>query len=297
MRGRLLFYNVFIMPELPEVETIRRGLSDKILNKKIVSVEIKKPKLLRNKVAKFKSLIDKNSILSIDRVGKLLIFNLADNNFLLIHLKMTGQLIYSFQDNLIAGGHNFPATTELPNKYSHVIFKFIDGSSLFFNDMRQFGYLHIVDDLGQKSARARFGLEPGRADFTWENFRSIMKSKKGILKALLLNQQFISGIGNIYADEICFKAKVLPSRSVNTLSDDEIKKLYQACQIIIKKAIDKRGTTFSDYRDADNKKGNFVRYLKVYGRQNQLCLICKSTKIKKIKIAGRGTHFCSNCQK
>ena len=284
------------MPELPEVETIRRGLSKRIVNKKIVAIEIKKPRLIRNKLADFKSLLDKNHILSIDRIGKLLILNLADSNFLLIHLKMTGQLIYSFKDNLIAGGHNFPATTKLPNKYSHIIFNFIDGSTLFFNDMRQFGYLQIVDNLGQESARARFGLEPGRADFTWKNFRSIIKSKRGILKALLLNQQLISGIGNIYADEICYRARLLPQRRVESLSASDIKRLYQASQFIIKKAIAKKGTTFSDYRDVDNQKGNFVQYLKVYGRSSEKCLVCKN-KIKKVRLAGRGTHFCSHCQK
>jgi len=138
------------MPELPEVETIRRGLSNKILNKKIVKVEVQKPRLLRNKLSYFKSITHGNSVVSIARIGKLLIFNLADNNFLLIHLKMTGQLIYSFNDDIVAGGHNFPPLEKLPNKYSHIIFTFSDGSFLFFNDMRQFGYLQIVDDIGQK---------------------------------------------------------------------------------------------------------------------------------------------------
>ena len=122
MRALLLFYNKFTMPELPEVETIRRGLSNKILNKQIVNIDIKKPNLVRNKVANFKASLKDNAILSIDRIGKLLILDLADKNFLLIHLKMTGQLIYSSKDDLIAGGHNFPSVDNLPNKYSYIIF-------------------------------------------------------------------------------------------------------------------------------------------------------------------------------
>lgn len=285
------------MPELPEVETIRRGLSTKILNKKIIALEVKKPRLVRNKLQDFKNAVYQNHILSIDRIGKLLILNLADNNYLLVHLKMTGQLIYSFGNDLVAGGHNLPQIDNLPNKYSHIIFRFIDGSSLFFNDMRQFGYLQLVNKKDRDRVSNKYGLEPGQTDFTLANFRAIIKDKKGILKAFLLNQHFISGIGNIYADEICFRARVLPNRKIISLSENEIKKLWQASRYIIKKAIDKKGTTFSDYRDSDNNKGNFLEYLKVYGRAGQICLNCQQTKIKKIRVAGRGTHFCPHCQK
>ncbi|OGY94544.1 MAG: DNA-formamidopyrimidine glycosylase [Candidatus Komeilibacteria bacterium RIFOXYC1_FULL_37_11] len=284
------------MPELPEVETIRRGLSERIVNKKIVDIEIKKPRLIRNKLADFKALVYKNHILSIDRVGKLLILNLADSNFLLIHLKMTGQLIYSFNSDIVAGGHNFPSLESLPNKYSHIIFRFSDGSSLFFNDMRQFGYMQIVDAKGHQKVRSKFGIEPASRDFTWKNFQSIIKSRRGVLKAFLLDQRFIAGIGNIYADEICWRARLLPQRRVESLSPTDVKRLYQASQFIIKKAIAKKGTTFRDYRDVDNKKGNFIQYLKVYGRSGEKCLVCKN-KIQKIRLAGRGTHLCSHCQK
>lgn len=284
------------MPELPEVETIRRGLSQKIVNKKIVDITVKKPHLIRNRLSDFRKAVFNNNILSIDRIGKLLILNLADNNFLLIHLKMTGQLIYVFQKDLMAGGHNFPSVDNLPNKYSHIIFKFSDGSNLFFNDMRQFGYMQIVDHKGHQKIREKFGIEPGRDDFTWQNFQSIIKPRRGLLKAFLLDQRFIAGIGNIYADEICWRAKILPWRKVDSLSNKDIKKLYQASLAVIKKAIAKKGTTFSDYRDVDNQKGNFVQYLKVYGRSGEKCLVCKSI-IKKVRLAGRGTHFCEHCQK
>ena len=132
-------------------------------------------------------------------------------------------------------------------------------------------------------------------DFNWRNFKNIWQRRKGNLKALLLNQQIIAGIGNIYADEICWRAKVMPTRKVDTLTDSELKKIFQACQYIIKKAIDKQGTTFSDYRKADGHKGNFVRHLKVYGREGQKCLGCKKTIIQKIVLGGRGTRYCPYC--
>lgn len=286
------------MPELPEVETIRQGLKDNIINKEISDIEIKKPKLVRNDINYFVNVLQGNQIFDIERIGKLLIFNLTKGNlYLLIHLKMTGQLIYVWQDNMIAGGHNFPEVDNLPNKYSHLILIFSDKSRLFFNDLRQFGYWQIVDKNQKDKIVADYGLEPGTNDFSFKQFNKIFQNRKGILKAILLNQKIISGIGNIYADEICFRAKILPSRGVDTLTGSEIKALYQACNYIIKKAIINRGTTFSDYRDSNNQKGNFVKYLKVYGRAGKICLRCKKANIKKIKLAGRGTHFCPNCQK
>ncbi|MBU1203045.1 bifunctional DNA-formamidopyrimidine glycosylase/DNA-(apurinic or apyrimidinic site) lyase [Patescibacteria group bacterium] len=286
------------MPELPEVETIRRGLQKKIINKKIVNIEVIKPKLIRNKMDYFLNTLKNNYIFDIDRVGKLLIFNLAkDDLYLLVHLKMTGQLIYVLGDSYLAGGHNFPQVDNLPNKYSHIIIRFSDNSHLFFNDLRQFGYWQIVDKNQRQKIENKYGLEPGKENFKWSEFKKIFNKRKGVLKAILLNQQIISGIGNIYADEICFRAKILPDRTVDTLTESEIKILYQACQYIINKAIVNRGTTFSDYRDSDNQKGNFVRFLKVYGRAGKKCLRCKKEDIKKIKLAGRGTHYCPNCQK
>lgn len=286
------------MPELPEVETIRRGLADNILKKNIATVKIRTSHLVRNDDDYFISSLKNQSFHQIGRVGKLLIFKLSDGqNWLLVHLKMTGQLIYQQGDKLVAGGHNWPIIDTLPNKYSHIIFDFTDGSRLFFNDMRQFGYLELVDQEGHKTARQKFGIEPGQADFTWQNFQNIFKNRRGLLKPLLLNQQLISGIGNIYADEICFRAKVRPDRLAYTLKEKEIRALFLATEYIIAKAIAKRGTTFSDYRDSNNEQGNFVRFLKVYGRHGKKCLRCRQTDIKKIKLGGRGTHYCPHCQK
>lgn len=285
------------MPELPEVETIRRGLKTKILNKKIKSIKVEKPNLVRNNLLFFKKTLKDKKIKNIDRVGKLLILDLEDEqNHLLVHLKMTGQLIYQKKDKIIAGGHNLPIVDRLPNKYSYIILTFDDGGELFFNDMRQFGFWQILNKDEKEITKAKYGPEPGNKNFTWQSFKKALDGRKSILKPTLLNQQIIAGIGNIYADEICFRARVLPNRKINTLSDFELKKIYQASKYIIKKAIAKKGTTFSDYRNAEGHKGSYVKYLKVFGRQKQDCFTCKN-KIVKIKLGGRGTHYCTKCQK
>lgn len=287
------------MPELPEVETIRQDLQKKIVNKKITQIVINKEKIVHNNSKEFVSRLKNQSIKNIERIGKLIIFKFHKTSFsLLIHLKMTGQLIYKQNQEITAGGHNYPALSKkLPNKHTHVIFKFADKSKLFFNDLRQFGYLKITDAEETKSTISKYGIEPLTKNFTLANFSQIIKNKKTKIKNFLLDQKNIAGIGNIYADEICFDAGVLPDRTLNSLKKSEIIKLFSGCQKIIKKAIKHRGTTFSDYRDTNGKKGNFLQFLQVYGRGQQLCLKCNKNTIIKKKIAGRGTHYCANCQK
>jgi len=209
---------------------------------------------------------------------------------------MTGQLIYQKKNKITAGGHGELDNKKLPNKFSHIIFTFSDNSQLFFNDMRQFGYMKIVDEKELDKILNQFGIEPLDKDFNLKTFKKVLQNRKTNIKQLLLNQKLIAGIGNIYADEICFYAKVKPSRKVLTLNEAEIKKLYQGSKQILKTAIKKRGTTFNNYRDADGKQGSFVSFLKVYGRAGELCKRCKNGKIKKIKQGGRGTHYCPDCQ-
>jgi len=286
------------MPELPEVETIRRDLSRVILQKKIINIVISKPKLIKNTSTDyFKKNLINQKITAINRRGKLLYFSLSNHKFLLIHLKMTGQLIYQDRHKIVAGGHNFPPIgPELPNKYSHIYFKFTDQSTLYFNDQRQFGYLQIVDKQQLNDTLQNFGIEPLCPDFTLSNFSQLFINKTVSLKNVLLNQRLISGIGNIYADEICFQASIKPTRRVSQLSPTDIKKIFKSTQKIITAAIKHRGTTFSNYRDGHGHTGNYTALLQVYGRQNQPCYRCH-TKIKKIKHGGRGTHFCPMCQK
>ena len=286
------------MPELPEVETIRQGLTKQILKKSLVKIEVFKTNLVKSPLAVFHKTLHNNQFVAIERIGKLLIWHLKTGDlYLLIHLKMTGQLIYVVDQNIIAGGHNLPKTNNLPNKYSHIIVTFQDGSHLYFNDLRQFGYWQLVDQKSKDAIVKKFGIEPKTKNFTFNNFLEVLAKRSAPIKSVLLNQQLIAGIGNIYADEICFRAQILPTRKTNTLTRPEKKKLYQACEFIITKAIKHRGTTFSDYRDSKGEAGNFVKYLKVYGRKNLICLRCHQSKIKKIKASGRGTHYCPNCQK
>jgi formamidopyrimidine-DNA glycosylase len=287
------------MPELPEVETIRRGLSDKIINKKIKKVTVNFSKIVKSDLAEFKKTLLGNKFTAIDRIGKLLILKLTSNDrFLLIHLKMTGQLIFCFNNKIIAGGHSLPKLPDsLPNKYSHFWLEFSNGAQLFFNDMRKFGYLRLVDGTQLAAIKETYGIEPLTKNFTVEKLIEIFKKRKISVKAVLLDQIVIAGIGNIYADEILFASHILPDRPASFLKKDEVKAIFSAAQAIIKKAIKFRGTTFNDYVDADGQTGNFVKYLKVYGRTNLPCLGCESGTVKKIKVAGRGTHFCSKCQK
>lgn len=287
------------MPELPEVETIKNDLEKKIINKKIKKVEVRLNKIVRSNLGEFKSVLTGNKFIAIGRRGKLLIFKLASGNkTLLIHLKMTGQLLYCQNSEMIVGSHSLPKVEgDLPNKYTHVIFYFSDKAQLFFNDMRRFGYLKLVGEQELEKIIGTFGIEPLSQEFKLESFKKILAGKKTNIKATLMNQQLIAGIGNIYADEILFQAGILPNRLASSLDDKEIKKVYQAVKIVLKKAIKYRGTTFSDYIDASGDKGGFIEFLKVYQREGEKCLRCKNGIIVKSKIAGRGTRYCQKCQK
>jgi len=286
------------MPELPEVETIRRDLQYAILGKGIRKVEVLTGRCLKGEQKEFISTLEGNRFEKIRRRGKLLFFELAyGDKTLLIHLKMTGQLICQIPGGLIVGGHPMAKIDDLPNQYTHIALHFADESVLYFNDVRTFGYLQLANEVQTASALAKFGIEPLTIDFTWEAFEQLFKKRKTSIKSLLLNQQVIAGIGNIYADEICYRAKIRPDRTVDTLTKSEKKRIFTACNTILEQAVAKRGTTFSHFVDAAGKKGGYIDYLKVYQREGERCFRCGDDYIVKIKHAGRGTHFCESCQK
>lgn len=296
------------MPELPEVETIRRDLGKKIIRKKIAAVEILDKQRISPAAHKFAAILKGSTFKSLERRGKLLILNLAKGDLsLLIHLKMTGQLIYRYDhrttrgehSRTIYGGHDVPKTANgLPNKFSRVIFRFADKSVLYFNDLRRFGYLKIVDAEGRARALSRFGPDALEGKISLKYFQDLfVKRKKGKLKAVLLDQKALAGIGNIYADEICFLAGVRPERRAKSLTASEIKKLHHYTGQVLRHAIRHRGTTFGTYVDGEGKRGNFVDFLKVYQREKEKCLRCKKGIIQKTQAGGRGTRFCPNCQK
>lgn len=287
------------MPELPEVETIRRDLAEVLIGRKIIGVKIINKKAIKSSLVSFtKSLLNKK-IKSIDRIGKLMMFDLGESNFLLIHLKMTGQLIYQHNQKIIEGGHSLSETKEkiLPGKYTWVIWEFDNGSKLYFSDMRKFGYLKIVSVEEKEKIVATYGPEPLTPNFTFANFLKAIGKRTAPIKSLLLNQSLIAGIGNIYADEVCFKSGIFPGTSANKLTEAEKNKLFIAINFILKKAIQHKGTTFKDYLSAHGKKGNFSDFLQVYKRRGQKCLNCEVGIIEVKKIGGRSSHYCPVCQK
>ncbi|MEX0649768.1 MAG: bifunctional DNA-formamidopyrimidine glycosylase/DNA-(apurinic or apyrimidinic site) lyase [Candidatus Andersenbacteria bacterium] len=287
------------MPELPEVETVRLGLMRRIIGKEITRVQVKKAKLIRGVSAPvFVRTLKGSRFGHIDRIGKLLILSLmGKDRYVLVHLKMTGQLIYQKNSTVIAGGHQWPPISGgLPNAYSHIIIDFADGGRLFFNDLRQFGYMELASAKRRQEVLDTYGVDPLLGKFTYTAFRDALAKRSRTLKAVLLDQSVIAGIGNIYADEICFHARIRPNRSVKSLSEKELKALFVATKHIMKRALEHGGTTFKDYRDSDGAKGNFTALLKVYGRGGAPCKRCRQQLIKKIQHAGRGTHFCLRCQ-
>lgn len=294
------------MPELPEVETIKNDLEQKVLKKKIKRVDLRLKKTVKSSAKDFVLVLEKNSFENIKRRGKLLIFGIetghcpvsTPNKYLIIHLRMTGQLVYQKGKKITAGGHSDNSSIiDLPNKHTHLIFYFSDKSKLFFSDLRRFGIVKIVDEKELKKMTDNFGVEPLEKNFSLKIFKDLIKNKKGNIKAFLLNQKYVAGIGNIYADETLFEAGVLPDRKIDSLKAAEIKKLHQAIRKILKKAVKYRGTSFNDYVDADGKKGGFLKLLKVYGREKEKCRRCKKGVIQKTKLAGRGTRYCNKCQK
>lgn len=287
------------MPELPEVETIRRDLEKRILNKEIGSVVVRYHGSARASRGNFSDTLVGETIGEIDRIGKLLIIKLTPSKqYMLVHLKMTGQLIYEEKDEQVNGGHSFSdIPKKLPGKHTHVIILFSDNSVLYFNDMRKFGYMQIVDEDRLGEVRKIYGIEPLTPAFTQDKFLNLFGKRKTNVKAFLLNQQLIAGLGNIYVDESCFRAGILPTRQVVDLEHNERVTLFHSIQEVIAEAIEKRGTSFRDYRDSSGKRGGFFASLSVYGRGGKMCNTCQIGTVEKVRLAGRGTHFCPHCQK
>ncbi len=279
------------------------------MNKKIVQVEIRQAKAVNFENKFFVQALRGNSFGEIDRRGKLMIFRLKKSfkisgsrviTSVLAHLKMTGQLIYEKKIGkkveVVAGGHKLiEKDFDLPNKHTQVIFTFDDRGELFFNDLRRFGYMKLATVEEVQKVLSAFGIEPFTKNFTYENFLAALLKRKVTIKVALLDQKKIAGIGNIYADEVCFCAGVLPTRPVVSLSAAEKKKIFVCITEILKMAIKHRGTTFKDYLDSEGKKGNYTDFLKVFDREGEKCGRCGNL-VKKIKSNGRGTHFCPGCQ-
>jgi len=293
------------MPELPEVETIRRDLAAHLLGKKIKSVTVLNPKTVGISPDDFIKSLSGSFFIDILRRGKLLIFKLKKpDTYLLVHLKMTGQLIYLSDSSTVSGGHSLSSHSfekavggELPNKYTRVIISFSDKSNLFFNDLRKFGYMKLVNQAELDAFIFKnYGPEPLDNNFILSDFIATLKKRRRNIKSVLLDQKIVAGLGNIYVDEVLFAAGVRPMRMASELTKGEVTKIFQVIPKILTLSIKHRGTTFSNYVDSKGKRGNFSSLLQVYGRGKEKCLKCSSAIIK-TKIAGRGTHYCPHCQK
>jgi len=288
------------MPELPEVETLRRELNRAVVGKTIKSAESNWYKTVKPlTISEFQKKIKNKKILNVNRRSKVLIVDLSGPLSLAIHLKMTGQLIYRPKSGKsVIGGHPQKGGLEnLPNKFTHLILNFTDGSNLYFNDLRKFGWARLINDTGVAEIAEAHGPEPLTKEFTLQYFKLILqKYPNRKIKQVLLDQKLIGGIGNIYADESCFCARIMPTRIIKSLTVAEIKKLYQCVDRVIKFAIQKKGTSADTYVQLDGKPGGMVPYLKVYGREGEKCKGCAGI-VSKIKLNGRGTHFCRFCQK
>ena len=273
------------MPELPEVETIRRGLYKNTLGLRITGATVLLPKIINVSPTRFKNAIIGKTIIDAKRRAKVIIIELSDDYTLVIHLKISGQLLYLLK-------------TEPIKKHTHVILDLNNKYQLRFWDQRQFGYVRVFKkaEMIKFINGMEFGPEPLEKSFTLDSFRELLRNRpNGRIKPLLMDPKFISGIGNLYADEILFYARVYPLRKPSSLTDKGINKIYQGIKKILNLAIKKRGSSVELYVDVEGKPGGYVPYIKAYGREGESCLRCR-TPIKRIKIGSRSAYFCPHCQ-
>ena len=280
------------MPELPEVETIRRGLQEKIKNKQIKDVVINVDKIVKKpSLEEFITKIKGKKIKEIDRRGKYIIIYLDSKDKLIVHLGMTGLLIYPY-DNKIT-------EKEIKPKHNHLIFTFTDDTQLVFNDVRRFGKIFLVSNIDEIESISKLGIDPLEDYFTEEVFIQVLnKKKKGKIKPFLMNQKFITGLGNIYANEVLYRSNIHPLRLISSLIEEEVKNLYQQIKLVLSEAVELRGSTVADeaYRDTDGEKGKFAKKLQVYARKGEPCIKC-GHPIEVVRIEGRSSFICPQCQK
>lgn len=281
------------MPELPEVQVVVNGLNESIVGREFKKIEIRRP-LTNFSETDFLNQTNNQKIKSVERIGKMIVIHLT-KNLLVFHLKMTGQLIY---EKKFLGGHTLGLKQKtLITKFTRIIFTFSNNTRLIFNDQRTFGYCHLIKKEELPNYSKIYGLEPVNGPFTWKDFWDlIQKHPHAGFKGFLLNQKYIAGIGNIYADEIAFQCKVHPLQKLGKISQKKWKEIHQVIREILLKSIEWNGTTFSHFLESNGNKGNFKQFLKAYGHGGEPCIRCK-TKLTKTKVAGRGTVYCKKCQK
>lgn len=280
------------MPELPEVETIRRDLNKELKGRKIIRLKFYDwAKMLQPSPEAIAKVIEGKKIQDFGRRAKLLLMHLSADKAglddhgttIAIHLKMTGQLFIRKQ-------------TDAPDRFTRVILELDNEEELRFNDLRKFGFMKLIENKSQlEKILSKFGPEPLTPEFTLEKFKEIISKSSRTIKTVIMDQQKIAGVGNIYADEALWIAKIHPEHSANKLSQEQLRDLFDSIAFVIKQGIRDRGTSVDQYYDAKGKKGKHAQNLKVFRQDGKLCPRCRSM-IKKIKVGGRGTHFCPQCQ-
>ncbi len=287
------------MPELPEVETVKRGLQKHLINHSIINCEVFRDKSFPNDPELASQFMIGATITSVERRAKLLFIGLDTKHSLVIHLKMTGQLVYrSKGGNSFGAGHPTDSLIEkLPDKSTRVVIH-LNGADLFFNDQRVFGWIKLVptDEIPNIEFVKKLGPEPLESDFTVKILEDrIMRRQKSRIKAVLLDQTVLAGMGNIYTDEALWLASLHPERRVDSLNASEIGELHYAIIHVLTTGIEQGGSTDRNYVDADGKKGNYLEFAQVFRREGQDCNRC-GDEVVKIRSAGRGTHLCPQCQ-
>jgi formamidopyrimidine-DNA glycosylase len=289
------------MPELPEVETVRRGLLATVLGRRVESVEVLSKQSLAPPRPAFDGLIVGHRLAAVARRGKVLIIDLDSDAHLWVHLMMTGQLVVTEHDRtLFAGGHpSRSMLAPMPNMTTRVFFRLSGGRSLFFNDGRRFGRIKLLStaELGADPFLARLGPEPLGDSFTLASFRSqLQRHRRAPIKPVILDQSVLAGIGNIYADESLHLARLHPRRPAGSLSSAESRRLHEAIRTVIACAIEHGGTSFADYVNSARGQVGYLEQARVFRREGQPCPVC-GTPIERIRVAGRSSNICPHCQR
>ena len=267
------------MPELPEVETIVRDLSPKVVGKKIIAIssDLK----YKAQALRLQKYLNNKKITSLTRYGKYIFFQIQKELFFIVHLRMTGKFVY-------------PADDKKKADHQRITFILNNGKNLAFCDVRRFGTMEIFIKKEEFLQAKKLGMDALSKNFQFNFFFDLLQSSNSLIKNFLLNQQKIAGIGNIYACEILYKSKISPYQKTSTLTKNQAKELFKNIQTILKLAIKKAGTSISDYTRIDEKTGEFQNFLKVYQRKGEICVVCKN-KIQKDN-SNRSTYYCPSCQ-
>jgi len=270
------------VPELPEVETIARGLNTAVAGKTISSAVVTLAKVVSPEAARFEREIAGERIAGVGRRGKYVVVSLESGRRLVVHLRMTGRLIVQ------------RAGTRNPEPYTNVLLKFHDGTRLCFADVRQFGRMRLVGP--EEPWAAEIGLEPLSEEFSFDSFSRLLDGRTTPIKVFLLDQRRVAGIGNIYACEALWEARIRPNRPAGAISRQARKRLHTSIQNVLRRAVEMRGTSVDDYVDAEGLRGGFQNQLSVYGREGESCPVCRRPIVRTV-LAQRGTWWCRTCQR